>query len=182
MKTEIKTTTLKKEMARIKPFRNVRIGDPLYFEEMAAGSENKNLKTLTVDTKTRCCTAGACVISLDHNTNDSFEWDDIQVDVYLAADEQQLATYLAGRWYGEKTVRERHQLGCDTARFEMEIDGRYDLFHTGADGFFGEAVKYKQYFGFSISLSFDPDFFSYDEIKERMEYLFNIKDPWINNL
>lgn len=181
MKTE-KIKTLKKEMVCIKPFRSVRIGDPSYFEEMEAGSENQNLKKLTVDTKTRCCTTGACVVSLIHFAEDDFEWDDIQVDVYLAADKSQLDVYLGGRWYGEKTVKERHRLGCDTARFEMEIDGRYDLFHTGADGFYGDAIKYKEHYGFSISLSFDPDMFTYDEVKERMEYLFNIKDPWVNNL
>lgn len=173
MNTEIKEETLKKETFRIKPFRNICVGDPLYLEEIARGSDDAIMKDLTVNTKTRCCTVGACTISLVRSKEKSLEWSSINVDIHLAETEEQLNVYLSDRWYGEKTVKERYNLACDTAKFDVTIDGRYDRFHTGADGYYGTAIKYKEHFGFYLGLSFDEDMHSFEEINTRIRYLLN---------
>ena len=48
----------------------------------------------------------------------------------------------------------------------------YDLFHTGADGFYGDLIVNKQYFGMILMLDFDADLFTYEEVKDRMLKLF----------
>lgn len=66
----------------------------------------------------------------------------------------------------------KRDLGCDTASFEIEVDGKYDEIHTGADGYYGIAYKFKQYYGSYIELSFDGDLFSYEDVKDIMLSLF----------
>lgn len=171
----IKVTNEKKEVFKIKPFKHIHIGDPLYFEELAAGSTNKALKEMTLDAKMRCCNFGAVVVNKNFVESEEFSYHSIDVGIYLASSEKMLDVYLDGKWYGEKTVKEEHELGCDTASFEMVVDGRYNFFRTGADGYYGNAKLMKQYYGFRCSLSFDASLFEFDEIIAEMKSLFEEK-------
>lgn len=174
-----------------KPFKNIAIGDPSYFETMEElemkeslspfeKNHLKNLRNLTLDYKPRCCKVGAVLINQVEDTfmYDGREYPDIStnIEVYLAKDKAQLDVYLNGRWYGESTVKKTHELGCDTARFEINVDDRFLSISTGADGYYGYAQVMKQYYGFRLSLSMDTDMLSFDEAVRDMAYVFNAKE------
>lgn len=55
-------------------------------------------------------------------------------------------------------------LGCDTARFEIETDKGYAEIHTGADGYYGTAIKYKHKMGIQVELNVDSDVCDWKEI------------------
>lgn len=181
--------TKRKVLIMDKPFKSISIGDPWYFEEMdelkdatdaVQKKHLKNLKKLTVSTKPRCCKCGAVVISQEEGTfeYDNREYPIIQtiIDVYLSKDKAQLDVYLANKWYGENTVKETHELGCDTAKFDMYVDDRFLQIHTCADGYYGVAELMKEYFGFRLRMSLDADALSFDDAVRNMAYLFNIKE------
>ena len=156
----------------IKPFKKLRIGDPHYFDQLDRGNNPNLYKDLVCDVKTSCCRVGSVEIKeVDYDGNFSV----IEVDVILAKDEDQLKIYQSGKWYGEKTLKKEYSLGCDTASYEIEVDGRYEKVHTGADGYYGEVKQMKQYYGLMMSLSFDASLFSFEEIEKLMDYLFVFK-------
>lgn len=167
-----KSTVIKTVEYKIKPFKNIRIGDPLYFDRLEEGEDIKIYKDLVCDIRTTCCKVGAVRISESVIDSEYGEFNQLDVDVFLAKDDEQLEVYKNGQWYGEKTLKHHYNLGCDTASYEIEIDGRYEKVHTGADGYYGELRHMKQYYGLMLSLSFDGDLFSFEEVERMMDYLF----------
>lgn len=156
-------TTNRKEIIRFsKPIKQVKIGDPYYFEMMEKNKE-KYLKDVTCDFKTSACKVSA--ISVEHK---GFDWDEIEVLLVTAADTQKVDTYLEGKWYGEDSCKKEYELGCDTASFEITINGNYDYFNTGSDGYYAHVYQLKQYYGTIINLNFDASLFDFEEIKKRM--------------
>jgi hypothetical protein len=94
--------------------------------------------------------------------------------------------YLTDRCY-KNSVKKSHELACDTARFEICVDGRFDEVHTGADGYYGYANELKQYYGFQISLTFDSSLFTVKDIEEKARYWFEVdkkkeNDPMFEQL
>ena len=169
---------IRESVHSIKPFKHIRIGDPFYFEKIEQKGDKPNRYTkLVCDTKTSCCKVGAVIIKEVEITDEMLPdpFININVDIFLAKDEEQLEIYKSGRWYGEDTQKRDYELGCDTARFEIEVDGRYDEVHTGADGYYGFVKEMKQYFGFMAGLTFDGDLFSFEEVENLMNYLFKFE-------
>ncbi len=80
-------------------------------------------------------------------------------------------TYLRGEYY-PAAVKKDIDLGCDTARFEIETKYGYDEFHTGADGYYGHLIVNKKNYGMILELNLDADLLDYDEVKERLLNLF----------
>jgi hypothetical protein len=103
------------------------------------------------------------------------EFNQIDVEVLLAHNDDQLEAYKNGQWFGENTMKKCYTLGCDTASYEIEVDGRYEKVHTGGDGYYGELRHMKQYYGLMLFLSFDGDLFSFEEIQKMIDYLFVFK-------
>ena len=166
------TTTVRTAEYRIKPFKHIRIGDPMYFDNIEAGIDVQRYKKFVCDIKTTCCKVGAIKIEEHTNHYDFGDFNHINVDVFLAHNHEQLDVYKDGCWYGEDTLKKRYELGCDTARYEIEVDGRYEEVHTGADGFYGELQHMKQYYGLMLNLSFDASLFSFEDVERLMDYLF----------
>lgn len=166
------TTILRTSEYKIKPFKHIRIGDPMYFDNIEAGIDVNRYKKFVCDVKTTCCKVGALRIKEVTNHYDFGDFNQINVDVFLAFNDEQLKTYKDGYWFGEETLKHNYVLGCDTARYEIEVDGRYEEVHTGSDGYFGEVQVMKQYYGLMMSLSFDASLFSFEEVEKLMDYLF----------
>lgn len=167
-----KSNVIKMSEYKIKPFRHIRIGDPMYFERLESGENPKIYEDLICEIKTTCCKTGMVRINESLINTDYGDFNQIDVDVFLAKNEEQLEVYKNGQWYGEKTLKHHYNLGCDTASYEIEVDGRYEKVHTGSDGYYGELRQMKQYYGLMLSLSFDGDLFSFEEIERIMDYLF----------
>lgn len=166
------STVIKTVEYKIKPFKKIRVGDPLYFDRLEAGEESKIYKDLVCDIKTTCCKVGTVRVEESVISTEYGEFNQIDVDVFLAYNDEQLEVYKNGQWMGEKTMKHCYTLGCDTASYEIEVDGRYEKVHTGSDGYYGELRQMKQYYGLMFSLSFDGDLFSFEEVEKMMDYLF----------
>lgn len=165
---------LREDIFDIKGTTKLKIGDPSYFEEMEFGSTNKYLKEITFNGNISAAPLGKLRTQLVNHMYEEFECDSIEVTVVQGKNIQQLDTYLSGKCFTNK-IKKRYQLGCDTAQFEMVTKYGYDLFHIGADGYYGDLIVNKQYFGMILMLDFDTDLFDYQEIINRMLRLFPIR-------
>lgn len=174
-----KIRILKETIHRIMPFSHLKIGDPMYFDEIDNGSDNVRLQELTCNLEIPDCKCGATKIEKimyeDQNTEQSGlqSYTIIKVSVYLANSNKQLDTYLADKWFGEKSVKQRKQLGCDTAKYLLEVDERSCVIDSTADGYYGELLELKCGYGMMLYLWFDNDITCYEEVCSLMEYLFN---------
>mgnify|MGYP004546947613 CR=1 FL=1 len=98
------------------------------------------------------------------------------IEIYMAPRET-METYIQGYMYeGQEVVQK--PIGVDTAKYFMEIDGRRESFHTGADGYWGDVYEYRhtenqkvQVDGVLIVMTM-PDYMSYENVKNTMDYLF----------
>lgn len=158
----------------------ITIGDPGYLEELEQeeGTINprilNNMRKMTlIGYKPRVSKVGSVTIKKVHcaDEEDGFEWDSIYIDIFLAKDEAQLKVYEDDKFF-KNTIKEKRELGCDSASFIMDVDGRYEEFDTGADGYYGTVELMKEYFGFRMFLSLDADLFSMDDTEKTMKYLF----------
>ena len=170
----MKSTVLKEDIFDIKGTTKLRIGDSCYFEEMEAGSTNDYLKDLTFNGSISASPLGKLRVRLVNHVYEDFECDSIEVTIAQGKNNQLLDIYMDDTYFPTK-VKKKYQLGCDTAQFEMATKYGYDLFHTGADGFYGDLIVNKQYYGMILMLDFDADLFDYQEIINRMLRLFPIR-------
>ena len=169
------------EIIPIKPYKSICIGDPMYLENIKAGRGSAGEKSHVFNEKMRCCKHGMIMFattSEKYEINKTSEFDTVYAAIALSGREDitaslnQIKTYLTNKYF-KNTVKVRKDLGCDTASFEITVDeSRYEAFHTGADGYYGYAAKYKEYYGSCIELSLDGDLFSQKEVKEKMLSLF----------
>ena len=166
-----KITILKEKTYEVKGTTKLRIGDPMYFEDMSAGSTNKYLKEITFNGNISAAPLGRIKIQEVREVDEKFTFTYILVSIVQGMNNQMLDVYINGKYYPSK-VKKQYELGCDTAQFEMATKYGYDLFHTGADGFYGNLIVNKQHFGMILSLDFDTDLFTFDEIEKRMLKLF----------
>lgn len=177
---EDNTKVLRTIKHTIAPFRTIRIGDPSYFEEMANDSKNKRLKDLTCNIKTTCCKVGSLKIDEIEETmtfnEKPYTVKYYNVSVLLASTPEQLEVYESGLWYGEQSLKKQYTLGCDTACYEIIVDGRYEKIYTGADGYYGTLKHLKQYYGLMLDLSFDASLFDLDELETKLNHLFKYLD------
>ena len=168
---ENKIMILKEKTYEVKGTTKLRIGDPMYFEDIAAGSTNKYLKEITFNGNISAAPLGRIKIQEIREMDEKFTFTYILVSIVQGMNNQMLDVYINGKYYPSK-VKKQYELGCDTAQFEMATKYGYDLFRTGADGFYGNLIVNKQHFGMILSLDFDTDLFTFDEIEKRMLKLF----------
>jgi hypothetical protein len=89
-----------------------------------------------------------------------------------------VTTYLQGRYMPAATTR-HIELGCDTACFEIcttHHDKKQPIvctFNTGADGFYGFALKYKKSAGDGLAFDFtvSGDCMSFEEVEAQLRTL-----------
>lgn len=165
---------LRERIYEVKGTTRLIIGDPMYFEEINAGSTNKYLKEITFNGNISAAPLGRMKIQEVIETEGKFTLTYILVSIVQGINNQMLDTYINGRYYPTK-VKKQYELGCDTAQFKMATKFNSDLFYTGADGFYGNLIVNKQHFGMILSLDFDTDLFTFEEIEKRMLNLFPIR-------
>lgn len=175
------TKTLKEKRFTVKPFRNVRIGDPYYFKEMINGSTNKSLKTITCNFDKIPVTkriAGARIQEIEYDYSDEGEnlkYTSIELMFFTSKKEEFcekiIETELSGSYYPNH-IKKQYELGCDTARFEIQIDENYDVIHTGSDGYYGYAHHYKNNDAFVFCVTFDGGLFSWEDVERYVAYFF----------
>lgn len=144
----------------------------MYFENYEVGSND--YKRLIADFKNPKKNI-ECYIKIALVKDNEYGFEQYDITVVSAPTKEFVNTYLNGKYYvGSK--RNHIELGCDTARFSIEIDGRHLTFHTGADGYYGDVIKYSYNgagnIGCVISLSLSADMFSFEELEGDFKYLF----------
>lgn len=160
------------ELIPLKKMSSIRIGDELYFETLE-NEEHKGMRSLVFDEKLSCRNHGVLMIARvsEEFVSGNF-FDTIYVGItYSGRDDlaktcEMIKTYFTGKYYSN-TKKVSKELGCDSASFSITVDGkRNNEFHTGADGYYGYAEKFKQYYGANIELAFDSDLFDEKDLKE----------------
>lgn len=167
----------KQENFIIKPFREILVTDPMYLQ-----GENEDL---VFQEKPRCCNTGCIVVKEieDYDKEFDLSYSYYRISILLAKDEKQLDVYINDQYY-KNTIKKQEELGCDTACFMIGVwDKKGDYkeleFDTGGDGFYGQAIKYKEYYGMRIDLEIDDDMTTFDELESKLSYLFGFRLDYI---
>ncbi len=63
------------------------------------------------------------------------------------APKQTIETYAEGMMYKGQEVSTKEEIGVDSARYLMIIDGQSDTIHTGGDGYWGRCEEYSREIG-----------------------------------
>lgn len=147
----------------INPPKRLIIGDPMYLERGIAEELTCQWKRLSFQKDIKA------EIEVFEDTFDTFKMNVLRLYVLpeqlldnIHSDEEKNNE---GIVYFPKLVSGKViELGCDTASFIVETDNNYVQIDTGADGYYGVAVKYKNKLGIQVELSFDAAMADYEEL------------------
>lgn len=123
---------VRKEKFKIKCPKRIQFGDPLYYEDFKDKPER--LKKLVVDYKPKPeFKAGVLLTEMEYPEFPGYMAR--TMTVYFAP-EQYLSTYLDEKMYASQKI-EQKEIGVDSARYLIDVDGRYEDIRTGGDGYWG---------------------------------------------
>ena len=94
-----KITVLKEKTYEVKGTTRFKIGDPMYFEDMVAGSTNKYLKEITFDGNISAAPLGRMKIQEIRETDGKFTFTYILVSIVQGINNQMLDVYIIQRLY-----------------------------------------------------------------------------------
>lgn len=96
--------------------------------------------------------------------------------LYMAPKET-IDTYVDGCMYKGQDVMEK-EIGVDTAKYLINVDGRYEEIHTGADGYWGNYLELSREQGknrildaMTVSVCM-PEFEDFESMKRMTGYFF----------
>lgn len=169
---------VRKEKFKIKCPKRIQFGDPLYYEDFKDKPER--LKKLVVDYKPKPeFKAGVLLTEMEYPEFPGYMAR--TMTVYFAP-ERYLSTYLDEKMYASQKI-EQKEIGVDSARYLIDVDGRYEDIRTGGDGYWGDyqelyreinGKKYVDAVVISISM---PDDMSFESMKRLAEYFFEDMSP-----
>lgn len=147
----------------INPPKRLIIGDPMYLEKGIAEELTCQWKRLSFQKDIKAeieVFEDTFFRGGKHETYDTFKMNVLRLYVLpeqlldnIHSDEEKNNEGLV---YFPKLISGKViELGCDTASFIVETDNNYVQIDTGADGYYGVAVKYKNKLGIQVELSFD---------------------------
>ena len=162
-----------KELYKVKVPKHLKIGDPWYFKR----EEGAELERLTVDEDIPAHFDQARVTLEEYPCDEYPDLMLLDMTLYLSP-AKTMDTYLAGQMYKSQTTTEK-VIGVDTAQYLLNVDGRDDVIHTGADGAWGvftklyhDAAAKQIYDGAIIQLGFSSDLDSMQSMRDRLKYFF----------
>lgn len=165
-------TSLRQEEFKVDCPRKIVVGDPLYFEEYS-GERLRRLTAYYAPPRY----FEARVILTEAEFADFPEEKVCGLSIYMAPKET-IETYASGMMYEGQEILTK-EIGVDTARYMMVVDGQSDTIHTGGDGYWGCCEEFIRKIGnaryrdaIAIHLTM-PEFESYESVRQRMKYFFN---------
>lgn len=171
---------------KAKGISTITVGDPLYLEHIDNGTASKGEKSLVFSRKVAKSMEIAVSVKEDTEHHGNLEFTTIQVDVYgirhtlsELTKTTLMDTFKQGKFH-PKLVKEEKDLACDTAEFVIKTDRGYEEFHTGADGYYGNVLWYKDNNAFWLSLSLDVDMFEFEDVVESMKNLFGFQKELVH--
>ena len=160
-----------KEIYKVKPPERIVFGDPMYFEQCKKGE----LKRLTVDYKPPDSFRAKVVLEetpYEECPDEMFR----AMSIYFAPS-QTIDVYAQGKQYESQDYISR-DIGVDSARYLLGMDGNYDIFSTGGDGYWGEyaelfrTVNGKQYVDAVIITVVMPEYETMEDMRKWLKYFF----------
>lgn len=181
-----KEKIIREEKIKVKPVKRISIYDPWYMEHIenntCTGAE-KNLVALFQ--KIPVANRNAQVIIREVETETEMEYGGKQfkyssiILMFMQYKNEvsgiQVAHAHRENKYIPSLLKKHIELACDTARFDIKINDQYEEIHTGADGYYGDFYHYKDNLAHIFEIEFDASLYSFDEIKSKAKYLFDIK-------
>lgn len=163
---------LRQEEFRVDCPRKIVVGDPLYFEEYSG----ERLRRLTAYYAPPWYFEARVILTEAEFAD--FPGEKVcGLSIYMAPKET-IETYASGMMYEGQEILTK-EIGVDTARYMMVVDGQSDTIHTGGDGYWGRCEEFIRKIGnaryrdaIAIHLTM-PEFESYESVKQRMKYFFN---------
>lgn len=146
----------------INPPKRLIIGDPMYLERGIAEGLTCQWKRLSYATNVKA------EIEVFEETFDSFKYYVVRLNVLpeeflndIHCSEKKSDGFV---YYPKLVSGKIIELGCDTAEFIVENEKDYVKIDTGADGYYGMAIKYKNKLGIQVVLNFDAAMADYREL------------------
>lgn len=146
----------------INPPKRLIIGDPMYLERGIAEGLTCQWKRLSYASNVKA------KIEVFEETFDNFKYSVIRI--FVLSEERLNDIHCSEKksdgfvYYPKLVSGKVIELGCDTAAFIVETDKGHMKIHTGADGYYGIAIKYKDKLGIQVELGFDSDMADYKEL------------------
>ena len=173
---QLEPKLLRREVFCVKCPKRIVVGDPYYFETVPP----ERLKKLVADYTLPKSYEARLVLS-QYEMHDFGVYQTNAVQIYLAPGKD-VDVYAAEKMYADQHI-DRRKIGVDTARYIIGIDERLEEFHTGADGYWGDACEYshtknerKQVDGMMIMMTM-PEEVSFAAMKQSMYGLFEGVQP-----
>lgn len=179
--SEEKITILSKRTFEIKSFSHVFIADPWHLELLEQeenSAKQESLKRLMIDF---CITKEKHIakLVLRKVLLVTEEGEYILWEIIFCSEKkgQQSVSYtdtaFKGNYYPE-LVDQKGDLGCDTARYCISIDGREEEVYTGSDGYWGDFYTYKNNSFACVTLSFDGNIVDEADLLQLIHSLFTV--------
>lgn len=169
-------TLIKQKAYSIKPFKEIVIGDPEYFEELEQDFvfESHSLPVTGRYAKV--------YLQLHKYSEDNISYNLWVMKFFTIVEEQgkELEHTLLNGMYHPDLLLDEKELGCDGARFRFQVDGREDIIHTGGDGYYGHTIQYKDNRMHFFELSFDTNLFGEKDLEHMIHYFFQVvkEEEW----
>lgn len=160
-----------KEVYKVKPPKRIVFGDPMYFEQCTEEEQER----LTVDYKPPDSFIAKVVLEetqYEECPDEMFR----AMSIYFAPS-QTIDVYAQGKQYESQDYTSR-DIGVDSARYLLGIDGNYDIFSTGGDGYWGEyaelsrIVNGKRYIDAVIVTVLMPEYETMESMRNWLKYFF----------
>ena len=162
---------MKKEIYSVTCPKRFQFGDPMYFEEF----KWKKLASLVADCKPPRNFVAKVVLTEEPIEEYPDEMSRTMT-LYMAPKET-IDTYVDGCMYKGQDVMEK-EIGVDTAKYLINVDGRYEEIHTGADGYWGNYLELSREQGknrildaMTVSVCM-PEFEDFESMKRMTGYFF----------
>lgn len=167
------------------------IGDPWYFEEMESlrGIKNKtaeqtrrlrnmknttlnmNAKDLIPDDKSKF-ESKVFILKMVDDEDPEYTNYRIAYALYQPKARNLVELITSEDAYYADLIKTNKDLGCDTAKFIIEADGRYCSVRTGADGYYGYFMKFINQHGYCIVLDLAYDLFDINRVRDIVKTVF----------
>lgn len=159
------------EVYKVSLPNRIVFGDPMYFDEFAG----EKLESLTVDFSPPSHFSARVILE----EVPCKEYPDLVTGamMILLAPDNTIDVYQKGKQFESQQGWEK-EIGVDTARYLLQVDDRYDIIHTGGDGYWGSYVELfrepqgiKQLDAVMINI-LQPDDEDTDDMRRRAAYFF----------
>lgn len=175
-------TILSEDIFEIKPFHKVLIADPWYLKQIEAGN-NKNVNGINelmadfvVSAKPQIAKVHLRKIHLmweEDNVEDEL-WELLFYSVLDSAENMEFPKAALEQMIYPELIEKTGDLACDTAHYQIDIDGKTEEVYNGGDGYFGKYFTYKGDRFCFVTLSLPEELFDKEDIMKLIHNLFDI--------